>query len=164
MAQDWSADELTTLKTLWLKGVGSGVIAKELKRSRSSVMGKVNRLGLMKAVRGEKEREALNVIPVPTKPEKLTKPKAEPKVERAVEIIEPIKPTEKPPEPKTEEPRTIFTIRAFECRWPLGDPMDKAEFFCGCKTVSEKNPYCEQHSSKAFYTWNKPNLKLPRRV
>jgi len=149
-AVDWTDEEISTLKRLWSEEVSSGQIAKTLNRSRGSVMGKINRLGLM----GTTSK-------APVAGQKKAKPVAKAPEPQALEPIKPIAAPVIPPDPKD---KTIIDLKARECRWPLGDPMAKPEFFCGCRTTSEKNPYCEEHSKQAFYTWNKPSLKLPRRV
>ena len=36
-----------------------------------------------------------------------------------------------------------------QCRWPLGDPKQRAEAFCGEPIVPDK-PYCAEHCAKAY--------------
>ncbi len=44
----WTDDEIATLKDMWSKGISGKDIAKELNRSRNSIMGKIDRMGLSK--------------------------------------------------------------------------------------------------------------------
>ena len=47
------------------------------------------------------------------------------------------------------ERKTIQTLEADDCRWPIGDPI-KADFhFCG-KTKVAGLPYCEHHAQRAY--------------
>ena len=45
-SQEWSADELEALHTLWAEGLSSQEIGRRINRSKNAVLGKVHRLGL----------------------------------------------------------------------------------------------------------------------
>lgn len=45
--------------------------------------------------------------------------------------------------------RTIFELRQFDCRWPLGETHAVAEFYCGDPVVLGK-AYCPDHCRVAF--------------
>jgi hypothetical protein len=45
--------------------------------------------------------------------------------------------------------KTIVTLLADDCRWPIGDPMERDFHFCGKRKV-DGGPYCEFHMQQAF--------------
>ena len=45
--KDWTASDLATLRTLWAAGKKARHIGAKLNRSRNSIIGKANRLGLV---------------------------------------------------------------------------------------------------------------------
>ena len=52
---------------------------------------------------------------------------------------------------RDEPKKTIWTLADLgpdQCRWPLGNPKDRAEEFCGEPTAKDK-PYCKTHHARA---------------
>jgi GcrA cell cycle regulator len=45
---------------------------------------------------------------------------------------------------KNKAPKTIETLEADDCRWPVGDPRRADFHFCGEKKALGR-PYCEGH-------------------
>ena len=58
---------------------------------------------------------------------------------------------------KSSKIKTVSTIEAGECRWPIGDPRDADFHFCGAHQALGR-PYCEHHWSQAFVS-AKPRLQ-----
>jgi hypothetical protein len=44
---------------------------------------------------------------------------------------------------------TLFKLRAGQCRWPLGERTEPAQFFCGQPTMATK-PYCRECCERAY--------------
>ena len=45
--------------------------------------------------------------------------------------------------------KTLETLEAHECRWPIGDPRQEGFHFCGApKTLGR--PYCAHHWEMSF--------------
>lgn len=135
---------------------GSGI-------SRSGVLGKIHRLGLSGRCplsRQKKNGRPLGARAVKTaapdkKPDATTATKSrtfafgggpqtfkglpdEPYVETVEDLVIPL-----------AERKTIQTLEAGDCRWPIGDVRNPDFHFCG----KEKLPgisYCEHHARKAF--------------
>jgi GcrA cell cycle regulator len=40
--------------------------------------------------------------------------------------------------------RTVLTLKARECRWPIGEPRHEDFHFCG-KPQAPGRPYCDTH-------------------
>jgi hypothetical protein len=93
--------------------------------SRSAVLGKINRLGLMRARRGPR--------PVRHKPPRSTKPKF-PFLKR------------KPP-PKPSGPVSFAELADHHCRWMPGEPH--TQMYCGATRISGSS-YCTHHTQIAY--------------
>lgn len=156
----WSDEATERLKTHWAEGLSASQIASKLGNlTRNAVIGKVHRLGL--TGRATTERKPMKPRRVPGSPRKrvLTpKPRRESPWRQFVKSLQ-----EAPPVPSDEldiplsKRRTIITVEAGECRWPIGDPQDADFHLCGCKQV-RGTPYCEFHARKAF----QPVSQTPR--
>lgn len=133
---------------------GSGI-------SRSGILGKIHRLGLSGRCRLSRQKKNGRLLgakavktAVPAKqPTAATKSRTfafgggpqtfkglpdEPYVEPAEELVVPI-----------AERKTIQTLEAGDCRWPIGNPRESDFHFCGRQQVSGL-PYCEHHARKAY--------------
>jgi len=58
--------------------------------------------------------------------------------------------------PQTRDPvipvhqrKTVGTLNANDCRWPIGDPQRPDFHFCG-KPKAIDFPYCEVHARRSF--------------
>lgn len=125
----WTEDRVDTLKTLWNEGLSASQIAGKLGGvTRNAVIGKVHRLGLSGRA-------------APAKP-KAVEPKAAPA---------PVRERSVPMDPATFGlgKRTVSSIGANECKWPIGDPASADFHFCGQGAAGGK-PYCAYHSQVAF--------------
>ena len=45
--------------------------------------------------------------------------------------------------------RSIITVNASSCHWPIGDPRSPSFYFCGARTDG-KTVYCERHAQLAI--------------
>ncbi len=49
---------------------------------------------------------------------------------------------------KTAPLKTLATLQADECRWPIGDPQLPDFHFCGARKPDGR-PYCDTHAAAA---------------
>jgi hypothetical protein len=56
---------------------------------------------------------------------------------------------------------TLINLKPGSCRWPLGGPLDRVEFFCG-KPAIPGCPYCAEHRQRAFARGMQPNQRTAR--
>ena len=123
----WSEALVARLSELWMSGTTSGEIGRRLGISRSAVMGKLKRLGLLGRERSQ----------VPIKP---------PQMPRLVTdfVIPP------PPPPRPRPPIGSFDIMDLlysDCRWPEGNYAPYK--FCGDKQAFGSS-YCEEHTRRSM--------------
>jgi len=125
MPLEWNADELATLHSMWRAGETGTTIAARLGTSRSAVLGKISRLGLMRAKR-----------PVRHKPPRSTKPKF-PFLARV----------KRNAPPKPSGPVHFRDLADHHCRWIPGDPH--TQMYCGANKITGSS-YCATHTRIAW--------------
>ncbi len=54
----------------------------------------------------------------------------------------------------------LWDLRTSSCRWPLGEPREQAEFFCGEPAIPG-GPYCREHRERAFTRWSPVGANKP---
>lgn len=127
MRQNWTEEEVTTLKTLWNEKVPCRIIADALAKSRNAIIGKAQRLGL------EARKEATRI----------SKPKP------AARVI--LRPRAPPAEPQKQpvEGVSILEVRQGQCRAIIGSSNDSngLAVMCGEQTYRE-TPWCEDHFNR----------------
>ena len=140
---DWSEERTATLKKLWLEGLSASQVARQLGGvSRSAVIGKVHRLGIM--VRETPVRQRASSIRVPSRMASRQRPARE-----ATSIARPAAAFERVEEDLLPT-SGILGLGAHSCRWPIGHPDSEDFGFCGRPKLSARGSYCEQHSQGAF--------------
>lgn len=149
----WDDKKEELLAKLWKKGLSASQIAQQIGGvSRSAVIGKRMRMGLP-----DRKSPGLQV--------RQKKPSAYPRVEARKKLPPPRKaplpkvfvpePAEQPKQRYEEliiplaERKSIATIEAHHCRWPIGDPQHADFHFCGKNKVAGL-PYCEFHARRAY--------------
>jgi len=143
----WSEALVARLSELWLSGTASGEISRRFGISRSSVMGKLRRLGLLRRDRpGVPTYTArqLRAIPVP-KP----RPEKRPNKRNKQPVTEPVTPPLPPSPPPEPEYGTLnlLDLRHNSCRWPEGD--GPIFVFCG-RPRHHESSYCEDHTKRSL--------------
>jgi GcrA cell cycle regulator len=150
----WSDERVDTLRTLWTEGFSASEIAARLGSvTRNAVIGKVHRLGLQ----GRVTRSRLTRQPPRAMPPRFTGRSA-----RLPAIGRPPLPCFHGGEGATiqaddelviplDERRSILTLTANSCRWPIGDPKQDGFHFCGRSRLPDR-PYCDVHLRRAFRT------------
>jgi GcrA cell cycle regulator len=129
MPLEWNADELATLHSMWRAGETGAAIAEKLGTSRSAVLGKIARIGL---IRKQTKR----------KPRRSTKPKFPflARIKRA-----PRAPRTPPPQPSG--PVHFADLAEHHCRWIPGEPH--TQMYCGATKISGSS-YCATHTRIAW--------------
>lgn len=114
--------------------------------SRNAVIGIVHRRGWPRSEAGTGKRAA-RPKPPPPRPEQKPKFVRRPRQTITVEI--PQEPISEPVIPPGRR-KTLLTLEAKDCRWPIGDPKHDKDFhFCGGERV-EGMPYCAIHVRRAY--------------
>ena len=140
----WTPEKETKLRELWKKGHTVSEIANILGgTTRNAVIGKAHRLNLparsvSKRSTAKTSNEKINTPEI--KGQKLGR-KAR---FRALLLDENFEP---------ENPTKLENLTDDLCKWPLGEKMQPANFFCGRK-VMEKFSYCKLHIIYAFQPKN----------
>lgn len=151
----WTDERVELLRKLWSEGLSASQIAGRLGGvTRNAVIGKVHRLGLsgrattsrVKSLRPRK-RAAANVVKRPTRARFPTN--GNPAV-RELYSGEPYVPPAEEIEIPEAQRKTLQSLDACSCRWPVGDPQTPEFYFCGGKAVPGL-PYCEHHARRAFH-------------
>ena len=137
----WTPEKEEKLRQLWKKGYSGSEIANEFgsNTTRNAVIGKAHRMNLpARAVsRRSTSKDTKGQDNVPEiKKQKLGR-KAKFKALLLDKNFEPENPTE------------LENLTDDLCKWPLGEKMEPASFFCGRKSL-DKFSYCSLHILWAF--------------
>lgn len=133
----WTDDRIQALKSLWADKLTASQIAAELGGvSRSSILGKIFRLGLSHS-RPKPPKPAPN----PKTERRRAKARA-PGNERTEAL------TDLPPD-SSPYACTIVSLTDMRCRWPLGEPGRDMEY-CGAPKPDDCGPYCGRHAQIAY--------------
>ena len=136
----WTPEREEKLKSLWKKGHSGSQIAAILgNTTRNAVIGKAHRLKLETRSVSRKSTQKVN-----TEKNKITEVKNQ-KLGRKARFKALL--LDKNFEP--ENPTKIQDLTDDHCRWPLGEKMEPASFFCGRKSL-EKFSYCRLHILWSF--------------
>ncbi|MFA4937677.1 GcrA family cell cycle regulator [Brevundimonas sp.] len=136
----WTKEKTHRLIALWVEGLPAGQIATQLGDgvSRSAVLGKARRLGLKRALAGPPARSA--------RPKACEGPSAASLTEPTCSTAPVVVPAS--PAGQTAVRRSILTIRAGECRWPLGRPRDATFGLCGAQV--QRGAFCLAHAALGY--------------
>lgn len=163
-SRTWSDERTDQLKAMWAEGLSASQIAKELGGvTRSAVLGKACRLDLPSRDASQAGADR-SVSPKPSAPRRF-KPADHPRPPlpevRAFVTGPNHSPAATPPhlleEPTESGSRTILTLEAGECRWPLAMVGDERTF-CGCKPQVGESAYCAKHRRASLSPNQKPPL------
>ena len=140
----WTTERENKLRELWKKGHSGSEIANILgNTTRNAVIGKAHRLKLearstSKKLSSKEKKEKDSVPEI--KSQKLGR-----KARFQALLLD--------KNFEEENPTRLEDLTDKLCRWPLGEKMQPAKFFCGRKPV-EKFPYCKLHLLFAFQPKN----------
>ncbi len=162
---NWPDEQVTLLKKLWGEGLSASKIADHFgsTKSRNAVIGKVHRLKLEGRATTKRKPTARRVPDRPRKRILVRKARKSP-WQKHLDAL----PADLPPPAIIEAPipeaqrRTVETLEAHHCRWPIGDPQEADFHFCGSKKI-DGLPYCECHARRAYNTAAPSEKATPRR-
>lgn len=148
MAEGWTEERVEELRRLAAERFSAQQISEALGEvSRSAVLGKAHRLGIELQGGTAMVEKAARPKPAPATPAPIAKT-ATPKAAPVPKPI-PLEPEPEPSEPPPADAVTLLNLRAFMCRWPLGDPRSESFRYCGART-SDVSPYCPYHRRIAY--------------
>ncbi len=132
-ATPWTDERLEELRRLWVEEtLSSSEIARRMGISRGTVMGKINRLGLLR----HRGAPSLPMLQEPAPP----LPASSGADTHTTEGFASQRISHHP---------TIFELRVRHCRFPLGSFREPAVFFCGQPAELPK-PYCRECCRRAY--------------
>ena len=140
----WDKSKVELLKKYWASGISAQAIAEKLGEgaTRNSVIGKSHRLMLQ--ARAVSKKSSTKVNTENNKSEVKTQ-----KLGRKGKFKALLLNPNFPP----EQPTRLENLSDSTCRYPLGEKMEPAEFFCGRKPA-DKWPYCELHILFSYVSKN----------
>ncbi len=170
----WTEERVEILKKLWAEGLSASQIANQLGEvSRNAVIGKVHRLGLARRAPSSRSQITLprkaRRMPGNSKSARQKFASREKNTQKVLDGQHPPISSKKAPVqlrvieelviPKAER-KSIETLTACSCRWPIGDPESDDFHFCGRNRLENK-PYCEFHAAIAYQPRPSRNTPAP---
>jgi GcrA cell cycle regulator len=172
----WPDEKVQELRKLWIEGLSTSLIGRQIGLSKNSVVGKAHRLGLDARPSPIKRANAATSLPaIPSVPRPIhTLPPLPTFVEPvAVRVVafQP-EPAPAPQRPVTSLKRDVPTAATSmftgpvaprmslvppqaphpsrsSCLWPIGEPGTKTFRFCDAGSLPNK-PYCDEHAKLAY--------------
>ncbi len=145
----WTDDRLEELKRLWVEeALTSSQIAERMGISRGTVLGKINRLGLLRHLAGSVSSKSPVDAEKPQAPRKPVLSQAPPPLPTAPSVADCVV-IESHASSRIGNHPTIFELRGGQCRFPLGGSREPAVFFCG-KPAAAPRPYCRECCQRAY--------------
>ena len=140
----WNPEKEEKLRELWKKGHTASQIARLLGDvTRNAVIGKAHRLNLEARAASRKSTSKIiekNTYIPEAKTQKLGR-----KAKFKALLLDKSFPAENPVE--------LYDLNDDHCRWPLGEKLEPAKFFCGRKPM-QKFPYCQLHMLYGYQNRN----------
>jgi GcrA cell cycle regulator len=143
---DWTEARVKILKALWADGLTGAQIGKKFGKSRSAILGKIHRLGLMRKKRPPpppQPPKPAAVAPARRNTQAITlAPRIVPRPRVVVSTAPPLVGMRMVP---------LLELEANWCRWPEdGDPQVKGIgfLFCGADRQGT-GPYCPHHDHRS---------------
>ena len=140
----WTAEREEKLRELWRKGHSASQIASLLgETTRNAVIGKAHRLNLEARAVSKKSTLKVNKennVKTEIKTQKLGR-----KAKFKALLLDKNFPA--------ENPTKLEDLTDDHCKWPLGEKLEPASFFCGRKPI-EKFPYCQLHLLYGYQSKN----------
>ena len=138
----WDENKVKLLKECWQKGLTASQIAAKIGEglTRNAVIGKAHRLNLQ--ARATSKKTVLKL--------KTENNNTEVKHKKVGGRLSKFKALLLDPSFPPEQPTKLIDLTDEHCRWPLGEKMEPATFFCGREIVKSKIsgkrlPYCTLH-------------------
>tara|TARA_B110001452_G_C15151579_1_gene400780 strand:+ start:510 stop:1007 length:498 start_codon:yes stop_codon:yes gene_type:complete len=140
----WNTEREEKLRELWKKGHSGSEIASMLgNTTRNAVIGKAHRLKL--ETRSVSRRQSTKISVEKNNTHEVKHQKLGRKARFQALLLD--------KNFEAENPTELENLTDSHCKWPLGEKMEPANFFCGRKSM-EKFPYCKLHLLYAFQPKN----------
>ena len=140
----WNPEKEKKLRELWKKGHTASQIARLLgDATRNAVIGKAHRLNL--EARAASRKSTSKIIEKNTNIPEAKTQKLGRKAKFKALLLDKSFPAENPVE--------LYDLNDDHCRWPLGEKLEPAKFFCGRKPM-QKFPYCQLHMLYGYQNRN----------
>ena len=140
----WDQHKEQKLRELWSKGLSASKISEQIPgTTRNSIIGKSHRLGLESRALRKKTSVKVNTENNNTQEVKTQK------LGRKAKFKALLLDKNFPP----ENPVELSDLNDDLCRWPLGEKLLPAKFFCGRKPML-KFPYCQLHMLYGYQSRN----------
>ena len=144
----WDEQNTKILRKLWAQGLSAAKISEQIPgKSRNAVIGRAHRLKLESRAVSRKSKPKVNLgnnIKSEVKTQKLGR-----KGKFRALLIDKNYPA--------ENPTPLLELTDDHCRFPLGEKLEPAKFFCGRKPVKKEGgsfPYCELHLLYSYVSRN----------
>ena len=140
----WTPEREKKLKELWKIGHTASQIASLLgNTTRNAVIGKAHRLNL--EARAVSKKSTLKVNKENNVKPEIKTQKLGRKAKFQALLLDKNFPA--------ENPTKLEDLTDDHCKWPLGEKLEPASFFCGRKPI-EKFPYCQLHLLYGYQSKN----------
>ena len=140
----WTPEREKKLKELWKIGHTASQIASLLgNTTRNAVIGKAHRLNL--EARAVSKKSTLKVNKESNVKTEIKTQKLGRKAKFQALLLDKNFPA--------ENPTKLEDLTDAHCKWPLGEKLEPASFFCGRKPI-EKFPYCQLHLLYGYQSKN----------
>ena len=140
----WDRIKEQKLRDLWTKGLSASQISALIPgTTRNSIIGKSHRLKLESRAPSKKSAPKINTennVKAEVKIQKLGR-----KAKFKALLLDKNFPA--------ENPTKLEDLTDDHCKWPLGEKLEPASFFCGRKPI-EKFPYCQLHLLYGYQSKN----------
>ena len=131
----WTDSKLEQMKYAWHKGSTGEAIALMLGCTRNAVLGKLNRLGLL--------RSPIRPRPVMTAPAETQTVVKPPILRKRINPDAAVDPNSPKPQ-SLDTLAAVLALQSRNCRYPIGSPSQPGFHFCSEETV-EGRSYCPEH-------------------
>ena len=143
-APNWTRDETQTLLALLSAGKTCRAIGVELRRSKNSIAGRINRLGLCCP------RDSVIRVKAPRPAPQLARGRKQKPASAAAPVPPPAKKIPEPPvKGRLGAGDAVRSLQVGQCRFPIGDPVKPDFRFC-CRPCEGESVYCPEHRAAAF--------------
>ena len=140
----WTPERERKLKELWTKGHNASQIASIIgNTTRNAIIGKAHRLNL--EARAVSKKSTLKVNKESNVKTEIKTQKLGRKAKFKALLLDKNFPA--------ENPTKLEDLTDDHCKWPLGEKLQPASFFCGRSPV-EKFPYCQLHLLYGYQSKN----------
>ncbi len=137
-----TVEQIDLAKDMWAKGDSAGLISSRLGVTRNTIIGKIDRLGLLRHPKGPRTGHGTRMASQPTK----RRPHPQ-RASRRAEAGHAARPTARPPARPWVEPKTplgVSLVDNYGCRYPFGEVTGRHQLFCGLPQADESS-YCPHH-------------------